>query len=135
MTEEYWANSQFLIARYYGGIQIGGKSYKIVNKQGATIFELSDPDSPYYVGDGVKKAIEPGEPADLVLEEWIPTYKKLGRERTIECVKQGISVHEARKLCTKVRSNVHKTAKSRTQNGKRQITGVRTKAFRARKSL
>lgn len=118
MTEEYWANSQFSVARYYGGIQIGGKSYKIVNKQGATIFELSDPDSPYYVGDGVKKAIEPGEPADLVLEEWIPIYKKLGRERTIECVKQGMSVHEARKLCTKVRSNVHKTAKSRTQNGK-----------------
>lgn len=119
MTEEYWANSHFSVARYYGGIQIGDKSYKIVNKQGATIFELSDPNSPYYVGDGVKKAIEPGEPADLVLEEWIPIYKKLGRERTIECVKQGMSVHEARKLCTKVRSNVHKTAKSCTKDGKR----------------
>ena len=98
MTEEYWANSQFSVARYYGGLQIGGKSYKIVNKQGATIFELSDPDSPYYVGDGNMAIPPPGEPADLVLEEWIPIYKKLGRERTIECVKQGMSVHEAREL-------------------------------------
>lgn len=98
ITEEYWANSQFSIARYYGGIRINGKEYKIVNKQGATLFELSDPDSPYYVGDGVKKAIEPGEPADLVLEEWIPIYKKLGRERTIELVKQGVSLAEAKKI-------------------------------------
>lgn len=116
MTEEYWANSQFSVARYYGGLQIGGKSYKIVNKQGATIFELSDPDSPYYVGDGVKKAIEPGEPADLVLEEWIPIYKKLGRDKMIELVKQGVSVQQARKLCKEFKK--HKTPKSRTQNGK-----------------
>lgn len=98
MTEEYWANSQFSVARYYGGLSIGGKSYKIVNKQGATIFELSDPDSPYYVGDGVKKAIEPGEPADLVREDWIPIYKRLGREKTIELVKQGVTLAEARKI-------------------------------------
>lgn len=117
MTEEYWANSQFSVARYYGGLQIGGKSYKIVNKQGATIFELSDPDSPYYVGDG-NMAIPPGEPADLVLEEWIPIYKKLGRDKTIELVKQGVSIQEARELCTKTKKNVHKKAKSCTQNGK-----------------
>lgn len=30
MTEEYWANSQFSVARYYGGLTIGGRSYKIV---------------------------------------------------------------------------------------------------------
>lgn len=103
MTEEYWANSQFSVARYYGGIQIGGKSYKIVNKQGATIFELSDPDSPYYVGDG-NMAIPQGEPADLVLKEWIPMYKKLGRDKTIECVEQGMSLKEAKKLCAKFKS-------------------------------
>ena len=117
MTEEYWANSQFSVARYYGGIIINGKSYKIVNKQGATIFELSLPKSPYYVGDG-NMAIPPGEPADLVLEEWIPIYKKLGRDKFIECVKQGMSVQEARKLCTEAKSYVHKTTKSCTKNGK-----------------
>lgn len=97
MTEEYWANSQFSVARYYGGLQIGGKSYKIVNKQGATIFELSDPDSPYYVGDG-NMAIPPGEPADLVREDWIPVYRKLGREKFIEVVKQNMSLKDAKKL-------------------------------------
>lgn len=98
MTEEYWANSQFSVARYYGEIQINGKIYKIVNKQGATIFELSNPNSPYYVGDGDKKAIEPGEPADLVLEKWIPIYKKLSRDRFIEIVKKNVSFKEAKKL-------------------------------------
>lgn len=98
MTEEYWANSQFSVARYYGEIQINGKIYKIVNKQGATIFELSNPNSPYYVGDGDKKAIEPGEPADLVMEEWIPIYKKLGRDRFIEIVKKNVSFKESKKL-------------------------------------
>lgn len=101
MTEEYWANSQFSVVRYFGEIRINGKSYKIVNKQGATIFELSDPDSPYYVGDGVKKAIEPGEPADLVLEEWIPYYKKLGRDKIIECVKKNMTLKEVKELCKK----------------------------------
>lgn len=88
MTEEYWANSQFSVARYYGGIQIGGKSYKIVNKQGATIFELSDPDSPYYVGDG-NMAIPPGEPADLVLEEWIPNIQETGARKNNRMCKTG----------------------------------------------
>jgi len=100
-TEEYWANSQFSVARYCGGITIGGKrSYKIVNKQGATLFELSDPKSPYYVGDG-NMAIPPGEPADLVLEEWIPIYKKLGRDKFIECIKNNITLKEAKELCKK----------------------------------
>lgn len=97
MTEEYWANSQFSIARYYGGIQLNGHNYTIVNKEGLTIFELSDPISPHYVGDD-KKAIEPGEPADLVREDWISVYRKLGRERTMELVKQNISLKDAKKL-------------------------------------
>ena len=88
MEEEYWANSYFSIARYYGQIKIsGGISYVIVNKFGTTIFELSDPKSKYYVGDD-KKAIEPGEPADLVQVEWVPIYKELGRDKFIELIKQ-----------------------------------------------
>lgn len=97
MTEEYWVNSQFSIARHYGQIQINGKHYIIVNKQGLTIFELSNPQSKHYVGDD-KMAIEPGEPADLVRQEWIPVYKKLGRERFLEIIKQNMSLKDAKKL-------------------------------------
>lgn len=96
MAEEYWANSHFSIARYYGGIKVDGDEYKIVNKDGITLEELSDPRSKHYVKEG--KAILPGEPADLVRKDWIPVYKKLGRERTIELVKNGIDLKEAKKI-------------------------------------
>ena len=80
MAEEYWANSYFSVARYYGGINMEPYQYKIVNKEGITIFELSDPENEHYVGDGDEQAIKPGEPADLVREDFIPYYKSLGRD-------------------------------------------------------
>ena len=84
MTEEYWKNSQFSVASLYGGIVINDSHYSIVNKDGITVRELSDPNSPYYVeGD---KVIPPGEPCDMILDDWIPVYKALGRERTIDLV-------------------------------------------------
>lgn len=86
MEEGYWRNSQFSVARFYGGIVVksGGKQHemKIVNKHGITLEELSDPDSKHYVQDGM--AINPGEPADLVDVEFIKYYKKLGRDKFIE---------------------------------------------------
>lgn len=88
MAEEYWANSYFSVARYYGGIQMNQYSYKIVNKEGITIFELSDPENEHYVGDGDEQAIKPGEPADLVREDFIPFYKKLGREAFLHVLKE-----------------------------------------------
>ena len=97
MTEEYWANSQFSFARYYGGIVINGKHYAIVNKFGVTLRELSDSSSEYYVGDD-NKAIEPGEPADLVLDKWVPIYRAVGREKCIELVKNGVSYEEAKRI-------------------------------------
>ena len=96
MTEEYWANSYFSIARYYGGIKVNGDEYKIVNKDGTTLEELSDPRSKHYVKEG--KAILPVEPADLVRKDWIPIYRKLGRDKTIELVKSGTSLKEAKKI-------------------------------------
>lgn len=96
MTENYWANSHLSIARYYGGIKLNGDEYKIVNKDGITLEELSDPRSKHYVREG--KAIPAGEPADLVLMQWIPIYRKLGREKTIELVKRGLSLKEAEKI-------------------------------------
>ena len=96
MTEEYWANSHLSIARYYGGIKVNGDEYKIVNKDGVTLEELSDPHSKHYAGDGM--AIPPGEPADLVRKDWIPIYRRLGRDRTIELVKIGTALKEAKKI-------------------------------------
>lgn len=96
IMEQYWANSHFSIARYYGGVKIDGHEYKIVNKEGVTLEELSNPSSKHYVGDGM--AIPPGEPADLVRKDWLPIYKKLGRDRTIELVKNGTALKEAKKI-------------------------------------
>lgn len=102
MTEEYWANSQLSVARYYGGASIGGKDYRIVNKYGIDIFELSDPESKYYVGED-RKAIEPGEPADLVMKEWIPIYRKLGRQEFIKLLQDNpnITLAQAKKILKK----------------------------------
>ena len=99
ITEECWANSHLSIARYYGGIKLNGGEYKIVNKDGITLEELSDPRSEHYVKEG--KAIPAGEPADLVLKEWIPIYRKFGREKTIELAKRGLSLEEAGRIIKK----------------------------------
>lgn len=96
MTEEYWANSHFSIARYYGEIKVNGDVYKIVNKEGVTLEELSNPRSKHYAKSGM--AIQPGEPADLVRSDWIPIYRKLGRNKTIELVKNGIDLKEAKRI-------------------------------------
>lgn len=96
MTEEYWAYSQFSVARHFGGMKFNGENYSIVNKDGITVRELSDPDSKHYVeGD---KVIPPGEPCDLIMDKWIPVYKKLGRERTIGLVKNGTSLEVAKQM-------------------------------------
>lgn len=94
MTEEYWANSQLSIARYYGQINICGKRYVIVNKEGKDVWQCTEEAEKA----GRDKAIEPGEPADLVLVSLVPAYKKLGRERIIELVKQGKTEKEIKQI-------------------------------------
>ena len=93
MTEEYWATSQFSIARYYGGIKVGGVDYVIVNKEGKDIYECSIEAKKA----GREKAIEPGEPADLIDRRYIPMYKKLGRDKFIEWVKEGLDLAAMKK--------------------------------------
>ena len=88
MAEEYWADSYFSVARYYGGIQMNQYSYKIVNKEGITLFELSAPENEHYVGDGDTQAFNPGEPADLVREDFIPYYKSLGRDAFVKVLEE-----------------------------------------------
>ena len=88
MEEEYWRNSQFSIAKYYGriNVKIGGETieYVIVNKEGKDIFECSSEAQK----SGRDKAIEPGEPADLVDRRYVPAYRKMGREAFIKMLKE-----------------------------------------------
>ena len=97
MTEEFWANSQLSIARYYGEIIFCGRKYIIVDKHGRDIYELSA------IADreGREKAIEPGEPADLVLSTLKMAYRKLGRERIIALIKEGKTEDEIKALANK----------------------------------
>ena len=97
MTEEFWANSQLSIARYYGEIIFGGRKYIIVDKHGRDIYELSA----IAEREGRDKAIEHGEPADLVLSTLRFAYRKLGRERIIELIKEGKTEEEIKAMVKK----------------------------------
>ena len=101
IEESYWANSHLSIVRHTGHVRVGKHIWTVVNKYGITVFELSDPMSKHYVGDSATKVIEPGEPVDLVRNDWLHVYRALGREKTIEIVKQGISLDDAEKLIKK----------------------------------
>ena len=97
MTEEFWANSQLSIARYYGEITFNGRKYIIVDKHGRDIYECSA------IADkeGREKAIEPGEPADLILSTLRFAYRKLGRDRIIELIKDGKTEDEIKAFVKK----------------------------------
>lgn len=94
MTEEFWMNSQLSIARYYGGIEFQGREYIICDKTGRDIFQLSA----IAHRQGKQKAIEPGEPADLVLKSLLPSYRKLGRDRIIALIKEGKTEKEIKAI-------------------------------------
>ena len=93
----------FSIAKYYGGmnLKIDGEnvSYTIVNKEGKTLLELSEEAEK----EGRHMAIEPGEPADLVDNRYIPIYRELGRNRFLAMIEnEPIKTPEqARKLVSK----------------------------------
>ena len=69
IEEGYWMNSQLSVARFYGGIKFNGEEYVIVPPKN-----------------------------DLLLKDWVPVYKKLGRERTIGLIKNGTSLEVAKKM-------------------------------------
>lgn len=88
MTEEYWASSPLSVVRYTGSIKMRGIEYIIVNKEGKDIYECSHEAQ----RAGREKAIEPGEPCDLIDRRYQPIYRKLGRDRFIEWVKEGLDL-------------------------------------------
>lgn len=76
LTKESWINSQLSVVKYSGGVQVTGEGGKkrtlfIVNKEGKDLYQVGIPS---------------GESADLVDKEFIPLYKKLGRDLFISIV-------------------------------------------------
>ena len=76
--EEYWMNSQLATARFFGGCIIKGKEYIIVNKEGVSMQKLADK------AELDDILIPASEPADLILKEWQPIYRALGRDKLFE---------------------------------------------------
>lgn len=101
MTEEFWVNSQLSVARYYGQIKFMGREYIICDKTGRDIFQLSA----IAERQGKQKAIEPGEPADLVLKSLLPAYRKLGRDRIIAIIEQGKTEKEIKAIARQKRND------------------------------
>ena len=93
-TEECWANSSLSIARYYGAINYSGYRYIIVDKLGRDLWECSA----IAEKEGRDKAIEPGEPADLIREDFKRLYRKYGRDRFIEALKNNPDVWTPKEL-------------------------------------
>lgn len=94
MTEECWVNSQLSIARYYGGIKYDNHEYIIVDKIGRDLFECSA----IAQKEGRQKAIEPGEPADLIRKDFQPLYRKLGRDKFIEVLKAHPEIEKPKQM-------------------------------------
>lgn len=94
MAESFWANSHLSIARYTGRIHLGQFDYVIVNKDGKDIFECSREAEKA----GREKAIEPGEPCDLVRTDVLPFYRQLGREQFLRFCKENPDVWTAKEL-------------------------------------
>lgn len=92
MAESFWANSMLSIARYSGEIKFKGSLYVIVDKRGHDIFECSKEAQQA----GRTKAIEPGEPADLCRKDFVPIYRKLGREKFLQFLEANPDINTTR---------------------------------------
>ena len=83
MTKDYWMNSMFSVARFYGGITMNGNRYFIVEQHGYTVFE--------YVEALARKKIEEArdeDPCDLIMDQFVIPYKVLGRKRFITILEE-----------------------------------------------
>lgn len=85
MAEEYWANTHLSVVRYYGCVKFDGAEYIIVDKLGRDVWECSAIAN----REGRSKAIDPGEPADLIWRNLQPHYRTLGRDRILALLKDG----------------------------------------------
>ena len=109
--------SQLSLARHYGKINFNGREYWIVNKDGIDIFVLSI----MAEKEGRDKAIEPGEPCDLVLRDLIPAYHKLGRDKIIKLIEEGKTEDEIKDIA-KVINKKPSTRRSKKKKDGNQKT-------------
>lgn len=103
ITEEFWANSQLSIARFYGQISCNGHTFWILDKHGHDLWECTA----IAEKEGREKAIDPGEPADLVRDDFRKVYRGLGRDRFIEILKANIDSSDA-EILKKMKENLKK---------------------------
>ena len=103
MTEEFWANSQLSVARYYGRISYNGSTFWILDKHGHDLWECTRIANE----EGREMAIEPGEPADLVRDDFRKVYRGLGRDRFIEILKANIDSTDE-EILKKMKENLKK---------------------------
>ena len=75
IAKEAWLCSQLSIAKYSGGIDISDE------ENGTRHFLVVDGKGQPYQG-----ILSPREPADLVDKEFLPFYRKLGRDKFISIV-------------------------------------------------
>lgn len=83
MTQEYWKNTHFSIARHTGGVKINGKDYIVVDKFGRSLYETSIP---------------AGATADLIYVGLRKSYKKLGREVILDALDKGKTLTEIKAM-------------------------------------
>ena len=106
-------SSYFSVAKFSGGITVTGEGGKerelfVVNKEGKTLMQVGIP---------------AGEPADLVDKEFIPLYKKLGREKFIEIVKNNplLSREELKNVLSEAADKVRAAKKAEKERKKAEI--------------
>lgn len=92
--EEYWRNSQLSTVRHFGSCRIGEQEFVIVDKLGRDIFECSA----IAEREGRDKAIEAGEPADLIDVRLQQAYRRLGRDRIIGLLKVGKTLRDINRI-------------------------------------
>lgn len=92
ITKEVWINSQFSIARFYGGIKTNGARYIVM-----------------------------GSKQDLVDDGFAKYYKKLGRDRFIQVLEQNRHAGKGFVMqVMKAALNAQEAAKKAKQNNKQQ---------------
>lgn len=90
MVEADWMCSHLSVVRHYGHIHFNGHRYIIVDKHGHDLWECTEIAN----REGREKAIDPGEPADLIWDGLQRHYKRLGRDRIIELIEDGKTFDE-----------------------------------------
>lgn len=103
MAESYWADSHLSVVRHTGGAILNGIPYLVVNKEGKDIFECSKEAN----RERREKAIEPGDPCDLVATPFIPIYRQLGRDKFIQMIeeeKDELTVNKAKEWVKKYKA-------------------------------